>query len=62
VQKEPVVEEPYDGKSPFKQYVLNKDPSIGHWITETVIKGKYTRLPYLLLIQPTFRKSENLFC
>lgn len=39
---------PYYGKSPYLRYVPNKDPNIGHWITEAVIKGKFTGWPYLL--------------
>jgi len=48
---------PYDGESPFKQYVPNEDPSTGYWITKTVIKGKYTELPYLLNCKPVQQTS-----
>ena len=48
---------PYEGKSPYKRYVPNKDPPKGHWITESVIKGKYTGLPYLLNCKPVQQNS-----
>jgi len=40
--------------------VPNKDPPTGHWITKTVIKGKYTRLPYLLNCKPVTSGSTIL--
>jgi len=43
---------PFTGETPYLRYVPNKDPNTGHWITETVIKGKYTGLPYLLNAYP----------
>jgi hypothetical protein len=42
----------YTGASPYKRYVPNKDPKLGHWITETVIKGRFSGLPYLLSAYP----------
>lgn len=47
----------YDGNSPYKRYVPNKDPPCGHWITEATIKGKYTGLPFLLNSCPIQQKS-----
>jgi hypothetical protein len=48
---------PFTGVSPFMRYVPNKDPSNGHWITETTMKGATTGLPFLLNCYPVQQAS-----
>jgi hypothetical protein len=49
----------FQGDSPHKRYVPNKDPSWGHWITEAQIKGDFSGLPYLIGQYPLLESGAN---
>jgi hypothetical protein len=50
---------PFQGDSPHKRFVPNKDPNWGHWITELQTKGAHTGLPYLVGQYPLLHNGAN---
>jgi hypothetical protein len=49
--------EPFKGSSPYKRYVPNKQPKVGHWISELTTKTPATGLPYTLRQLPFLGKQ-----
>lgn len=47
----------FTGSTPYRRFVPNKDPSSGHWITESTMKGPNTGMPFLINAIPVQQEA-----